>query len=123
MSSSIPHLHAAHWMISSVVPANAPSTLLNPDQSERVLAFARLPALALAAAFSGRISAAGRTNAAHCAPEGSTAPTGNVEKCPDGDGGVVVVRVSSRRSGPTGVKPLPLNHPVTSTTMSASDIE
>ena len=26
MSSSIPHLHAAHWMISSVVPVKFPVT-------------------------------------------------------------------------------------------------
>ena len=55
---------------------------------------ARLPRLALAALFSGRISAAGRTSAAHCAPDGNAAPTGNVAKRPD-DGGVGAVVVGA----------------------------
>src|SRR5687767_14497951 len=91
MSSSTPHLHAAHWMIWSVVPAKSPSTRLKLGQSLRVLALARLPRLLLAVAFSGRISTAGRTRAAHCAPVGSAAPTGNVTNLPDGGTVVVVV--------------------------------
>ena len=61
----------------------------------RVLALARLPRLALAAAFSGRISAAGRTRVAHSAPLGNAAPTGNVVNFPEagGGGGPVVVDV------------------------------
>ena len=47
----------------------------------------------MAAAFSGRISAAGRTRAAHCAPVGKAAPTGNVVNLPVG--GVVVVVVGA----------------------------
>jgi len=39
MSSSMPHLQAAHWMISSVVPAKSPSTRSNCAQSVRLFAY------------------------------------------------------------------------------------
>ena len=80
-------------MISSVVPEKSPSTRLNPDQSGRVFAFARLPSLLFARAFSGRISAAAFTRDAHSAPDGNAAPTGNVANPPEppGDGTAVVV--------------------------------
>src|SRR4026209_836932 len=94
MSSSMPHLHAAHWMSSCVVPAKSPSTRLKPDQSVRVLALARLPRLLLAVVFCGRISAAARTRLAHSAPEGSAEPGGSVVKCPLGGAMVVVVGAS-----------------------------
>src|SRR5688572_15425117 len=87
MSSSMPHLQAAHWMISSVVPTKSPSTRWNPAQSSRVLALE--PRVLLAVALSGRISAAGRTRAAHSAPDGSVAPSGSVSKrSPPPGGGV-----------------------------------
>src|SRR5690349_3129732 len=129
MSSSIPHLQAAHWMISSVVPEKAPSTRLKPAQSVRVLALARLPLLAFAAAFSGRISAAARTRAAQSAPDGRADPGGSVLKCPLGlvglVGGVGVAgRVSANRSGVIAVKSAPAgNQPVTSTITSLATSE
>ncbi len=48
-SSSMPHLHAVHWMISSVVPVKSPVT-------RGYAVFEPFPGVELAAAFSGRFS-------------------------------------------------------------------
>src|SRR3954462_9553129 len=65
--SSKPHLHAAHWMISSVVPVKLPVTRGHcPADAE--------PGVSLNRLLSGRISGwPRRTAAAHCASDGSDA--------------------------------------------------
>ena len=75
MSSSMPHLHAAHWMISSVVPVKLPVI-------RGLSTSGCAPVVWLAVALDGRISEVGRTAAVHCASVGSDAPTGRVAKCP-----------------------------------------
>lgn len=91
----MPHLHATHWRISSVVPAKLPSA-----RGYRPLA--DVPCVRLATRLSARTSGVDRTRAAHCAPDGSAAPTGNVTKRPPGGtGGVVdggVMRSATCRS-------------------------
>ena len=55
----MPHLHAAHWRISSVVPVKLPVTRGRSGCGAD-------PRVWLNLAFWGRISVAGRTRAAHC---------------------------------------------------------
>ena len=74
----MPHLHAAHWMISSVVPVKLPVTRAYSGAGG--FDGGPWPLVWLAVAFWGRISAAGRTWAAHVASDGSAEPGGNVPK-------------------------------------------
>src|SRR4051794_23038886 len=67
--SSKPHLHAAHWMISSVVPVKLPSARGHWGADE-------VPRVALYGALFGRTSGCPRrTAAAHWAPDGRAPPT------------------------------------------------
>ncbi len=72
MSSSMPHLHAVHSMISSVVPVKLPVTRASPLTAAPLVWFGTL--------LIGRRSAIGRTCAAHAASVGKAAPGGRVEK-------------------------------------------
>ncbi len=69
----MPHVQAAHWMISSVVPTEFPSTL-------GYLSLLLEPRLALYDALPDRVSGAGRTSDTHSDPLGSDDPGGSVWK-------------------------------------------
>src|SRR3954453_14317879 len=79
--SSKPHLHAAHWMISSVVPVKFPVTRghCRADAVPRVLLYGVL---------SGRTSGCPRRTAAeHCASDGSAPLSPTHPKYEPGEGG------------------------------------
>ena len=79
MSSSIPHLQAAHWMTSSVVPVNAPVTRPINRLFGSAEALTGWPMVALAAALAGRTSVpVRRTLAADWASVGRALPGGSV---------------------------------------------
>src|SRR5579862_8943229 len=101
MLSAMPHLHAAHWMISSVVPVKSPvmrvSYLSFHVESNAVL-FARCTGPSGLAWFWASLSGRGShgercTRAAHSASVGSAEPGGSVLKYPaSGTGDVRCLR-------------------------------
>src|SRR5215217_5544532 len=84
-SSSKPHLHDAHWMISSVVPTKFPVTLAYRRSFDRPAT----PRVWFWTTLMARTSAAGRTRAAHSASLGSGDVGGSVVKRPLGGADVV----------------------------------
>src|SRR3954453_11550852 len=88
----MPHLHAVHWMISSVVPVKLP--VIGCPSTGVAVPAEMTPLVWLAVLLIARRSAAGRTWVEHVASDGSAVPGANVLKCPLAGtvvGGTVVV--------------------------------
>src|SRR5690349_4875829 len=87
VSSSMPHLQAAHCKISSVVPLKLPVTraaiwvLARGSPLRKLLDSCWLPRVALKVAFTRLFSGRRLTAAAHAASLGSADPGGRVAKC------------------------------------------
>src|SRR5262245_21020173 len=114
MSSSIPHLQAAHWRISSVVPVKLPVT--RAYSAAGGLTGDPNPLVLLYETFIWRTSGAPRTRAAQSASLGSAEPGGNVSKWPGApDGGGVGSGGGGWRRTEPGI------HPTASTTRCTAD--
>ena len=91
MFSGAPHLHAAHWSTSSVVPTKLPLTL-------RIASFRLVPRVWLNRVLAGLISLAGRTRDAHALPPTKVAP------------GALILNLRSRNAGSAGVMATGVDH-------------